>query len=282
MNFKVLFACFVMVFLAELGDKTQLTALAFSSSSRSPWSVFVGTSLALICTTALAVMFGGLLARYVPEKILLIASAVMFVVIGLILLVNVARRAPDKAAAGAATPAATALPAPQSLVFSLILSQAVRFEQDAGRLFTGLAAAASEGQVRQLLLTIAAEEGAHAASVAALAQDHGLEQAGAGIDAELSAAAAQPLVNHALAPPSLTAVRDAPAADRTPAGSPGLDLAVLRQAIQAKEEAAEFYLALARLSSLHPARDAFRWLAMEEIRHSQALCTLANHETATT
>ena len=54
MNFKVLFACFVMVFLAELGDKTQLTALAFSSSSRSPWSVFVGTSLALICTTALA------------------------------------------------------------------------------------------------------------------------------------------------------------------------------------------------------------------------------------
>ena len=54
MNLKILLASFALVFVAELGDKTQLTALAFCSTSRSPWSVFLGT----FSNTVIAVPLG--------------------------------------------------------------------------------------------------------------------------------------------------------------------------------------------------------------------------------
>ncbi|MFA6929418.1 MAG: TMEM165/GDT1 family protein [Lentisphaeria bacterium] len=91
MEWKTLFLTFGVVFLAELGDKTQLMAMALSSGRReSCVSIFLGSSLALVCTSALAVFAGGLLARYIPQKYLLLGSAVLFILLGIAMLANLA------------------------------------------------------------------------------------------------------------------------------------------------------------------------------------------------
>jgi putative Ca2+/H+ antiporter (TMEM165/GDT1 family) len=71
------------VFLAELGDKTQLATLLFAS--RAPGSlltVFIGASVALILTSAIGVLAGGLVAEYVNPKYLSYAAGVGFIAIG--------------------------------------------------------------------------------------------------------------------------------------------------------------------------------------------------------
>jgi len=59
---------FGLVFLAELGDKTQLAVLALATRTQSPWSVFLGAGLALLASTGLAVLLGGLLTRFLPPS----------------------------------------------------------------------------------------------------------------------------------------------------------------------------------------------------------------------
>ena len=87
MDWKTLLVSFGVVFLAELGDKTQLTAMALSCGRKGTCiSVFVGASLALMCTSAIAVFAGGLLAKYIPQKYLLFSSAVLFIVLGVVML----------------------------------------------------------------------------------------------------------------------------------------------------------------------------------------------------
>lgn len=89
MDWKTLILSFGVVFLAELGDKTQLMAMALSSGRRGGCiSVFLGSSLALMCTSALAVFAGGMLTRYIPQKYLLLGSAVLFIVLGIAMLAS--------------------------------------------------------------------------------------------------------------------------------------------------------------------------------------------------
>ncbi|MBC7098609.1 TMEM165/GDT1 family protein [Candidatus Bipolaricaulota bacterium] len=59
-------AAFGLIFLAELGDKTQLAILAMAAD-RSPISVFLGASLALLASTAIAVALGALAKGFLPE-----------------------------------------------------------------------------------------------------------------------------------------------------------------------------------------------------------------------
>jgi len=84
MDLKTFALVFGTVFLAELGDKTQLATLLFAS--RQPASlvtVFVAASLALMVTTALAVAAGTLVASYVDTRILSYVAGAGFIVIGL-------------------------------------------------------------------------------------------------------------------------------------------------------------------------------------------------------
>jgi putative Ca2+/H+ antiporter (TMEM165/GDT1 family) len=78
---------FAALFLAELGDKTQLAVLAFASSS-SRWIVFAAASLALTASTGLAVLVGRALGTVVPAAWLRVGAAALFLVVGAVTLID--------------------------------------------------------------------------------------------------------------------------------------------------------------------------------------------------
>jgi putative Ca2+/H+ antiporter (TMEM165/GDT1 family) len=84
MDVKMFASVFGIVFLAELGDKTQLATVLFASQSAGNlMTVFFGASLALLLTTAMGVAAGGIVAQYVSPKVLSIAAGSGFLLIGL-------------------------------------------------------------------------------------------------------------------------------------------------------------------------------------------------------
>ncbi|HYH99512.1 TMEM165/GDT1 family protein [Hyalangium sp.] len=82
MDLKLIGTTFVAVFLAELGDKTQLATLTFAASGQSRWSVFIGSAAALVATSAIAVLVGEALARVISPTLLKRLAGVAFVLIG--------------------------------------------------------------------------------------------------------------------------------------------------------------------------------------------------------
>jgi Ca2+/H+ antiporter, TMEM165/GDT1 family len=86
MDWKVVLVTFTTVFLAELGDKTQLTTLSMSATTGAPWSVFVGSALALILASFLGVLAGGIISKYIPPNYIQIAAAGGFLIIGSVML----------------------------------------------------------------------------------------------------------------------------------------------------------------------------------------------------
>ncbi len=84
MDLKVLFVVFGTVFLAELGDKTQLATVLFASKpSVSLVTVFIGASLALIFSSALAVAAGSVISHYVDPRYLSYIAGAGFIIIGI-------------------------------------------------------------------------------------------------------------------------------------------------------------------------------------------------------
>ena len=81
-------ATFVAVFMAELGDKTQLAALGLATAGKHPWAVFCGSALALVLASALAVGVGKLLADRIDPRWLHYGGAALFLVIGLVMLIR--------------------------------------------------------------------------------------------------------------------------------------------------------------------------------------------------
>ncbi len=73
-----------LLFVAELGDKTQLAVLSLAGKHSNPWSVFAGGALALTLVTAMGVIGGQGLCRLVPKRILLAVSSAAFIVMGVI------------------------------------------------------------------------------------------------------------------------------------------------------------------------------------------------------
>jgi len=88
MDWKLFFTTFWIVFLAELGDKTQLTAMVMTAKSHKIWTVFLSASLALILVTLLGVLISDALTSFVPENIIKKISGVLFLVIGVLILLN--------------------------------------------------------------------------------------------------------------------------------------------------------------------------------------------------
>ena len=83
MILTLLFTTFVTVFLAEMGDKTQLTTITLSSTTNKPLAVFIGSSIALILATLLGALAGGSIANLIPAFLLKMLSGIVFLIIGI-------------------------------------------------------------------------------------------------------------------------------------------------------------------------------------------------------
>jgi len=88
MDLRVLITTFGIIFLAEMGDKTQLAAMTMSAQTKKPWAVFLGASLALAAVSALGVIVGATLGNYVPLEWVKRIAAVAFIVIGVLMLMG--------------------------------------------------------------------------------------------------------------------------------------------------------------------------------------------------
>jgi putative Ca2+/H+ antiporter (TMEM165/GDT1 family) len=86
MDWQLLGLSFITVFLSELGDKSQLAAIALGSSCNSPRAVFFGTASALVLASLIGVALGFSTAEVLPERLVKAIAAIGFAVMGLRLL----------------------------------------------------------------------------------------------------------------------------------------------------------------------------------------------------
>ena len=82
MDFPLLFSTFLTVFLAELGDKTQLATVALSGTSNRPLAVFLGSSSALVLASLIGALAGGSIAAVIRTDVLQLLASIGFLVIG--------------------------------------------------------------------------------------------------------------------------------------------------------------------------------------------------------
>ena len=241
MNFRLFLGTFLMIFLAELGDKTQLSVIGRVTDPATKWTVFFASSLALVCSTLVAVQFGGLLARHLDPRVIKIGAGLLFLTIGGLVLAEGLRHGK--------TPAADAAK-PVGAVGRLVLKQAARFERAAARDYRALASAAGNARIRDPLLELAQAEQDHLATVRRLGT------------------AREPLQ---LPSDTLDAL---PAADQLEADVAASDLPVLGHAIAHEERTAAFYAHLAQVTVIPSLKQAFAELAEAEQRHVTTLQAL--------
>lgn len=90
MDWKIFLTIFASVFIAELGDKTQLATMLFAADKEvSKYTVFIAASAALIVASAIGVLAGSLLSEYINEKYLHYVAGIGFIAIGAFTLYNV-------------------------------------------------------------------------------------------------------------------------------------------------------------------------------------------------
>ena len=82
MDWKLFFSTFAAIFLAEVGDKTQLAILSLAAGGQSRWAVFLGAALALAATSAMAVLAGEAVSRWVSPSLLRRLAGVCFLLLG--------------------------------------------------------------------------------------------------------------------------------------------------------------------------------------------------------
>lgn len=85
-DIKLIISTFIMIFLAELGDKTQLSIFTLSTHRNSVLSIFIGSISALLLTTVIAVILGGAIGKLVPQKVMKIIAGAVFISFGIITL----------------------------------------------------------------------------------------------------------------------------------------------------------------------------------------------------
>ncbi len=83
---KTIITTFFLVFLAELGDKTQLSTMILASRSGSKWHIFIGSACALVLSSLLGVLVGSVINRYIPQFYIQAGSGFAFLIIGILLI----------------------------------------------------------------------------------------------------------------------------------------------------------------------------------------------------
>lgn len=85
MDWKLAASAFATLFVAELGDKTQLACILMTAQSKKPWSVFIGSALALVLVSLLGVLLADVICRNVDPFLVKKIAAVGFVVMGVLI-----------------------------------------------------------------------------------------------------------------------------------------------------------------------------------------------------
>lgn len=88
MDWRVFLTTFGVIFLAEMGDKTQLATMTMAAQSKRPWTVFISSALALAAVSAIGVLVGSLLGDYIPLNWVKRVAALAFIVIGILMLLG--------------------------------------------------------------------------------------------------------------------------------------------------------------------------------------------------
>lgn len=237
MNMKIFASTFVLIFLAELGDKTQLAAMARAASEGSAkWTIFLAASAALVLSTLIAVLLGGTLTRLVPEKVIKISAGVLFVVFGLLIL-------REAFVSREARPAAVEVRG----VTAFVYRQAAAFERAAFEDYERLASQAEDTGLRTLLAELAAEEREHFTTIETVAAGDS--------ELEVSTETAESLA----------------APDRLVCDAGDTDRPILERAIEHERATAGFYAELSRLTPVRALQDAFAALAAAELKHLDRL-----------
>jgi putative Ca2+/H+ antiporter (TMEM165/GDT1 family) len=86
MEWKIFWTAFATLFLAEIGDKTQLAVIAMTAKTKAIFSIFLGASLALVVVTLLGVLVGGVITEYIPTEWLQRVVAAIFIIVGVLML----------------------------------------------------------------------------------------------------------------------------------------------------------------------------------------------------
>jgi len=88
MILSLLLSTFLTIFIAELGDKTQLATLTISGTSNKPLAVFLGSASALVFASLLGALTGGSISSFLPEVVLKSIASLTFLIIGIRLFKN--------------------------------------------------------------------------------------------------------------------------------------------------------------------------------------------------
>lgn len=83
---KLIFSTFLLVFIAELGDKTQLATMLLSAKSNSVLPIFIGASLALVLSTLIGVTAGAYITKIVPPSYIHNTAGILFLFMGILIL----------------------------------------------------------------------------------------------------------------------------------------------------------------------------------------------------
>ena len=86
MDWKIFLSTFGMIFLAELADKTQIVGIAMSAKSGKPLAVWLGSVSAYIIVTAISVLIGAVLAKYIKPDAVRYCGAALFIMVGILML----------------------------------------------------------------------------------------------------------------------------------------------------------------------------------------------------
>ena len=88
MILSLLLSTFLTIFIAELGDKTQLATLTISGTSNKPLAVFLGSATALVFASLIGALAGGSISTFIPEVVLKSIASLTFLIIGIRLFMN--------------------------------------------------------------------------------------------------------------------------------------------------------------------------------------------------
>lgn len=86
MDWKIYITTLIAVFFAELADKTQVVGIAMASKSGRPLSVWLGSVSAYIIVTAISVLLGAILGKYIRPELVRYTASILFIIAGLLIL----------------------------------------------------------------------------------------------------------------------------------------------------------------------------------------------------